>query len=283
MGRIAHVIELAKKNPKKIVLPEAYDERVVEAAKRIRKEKIADLIPVEPSAEGALFSAADMVRRGAADSFVAGATHLSKDVIRTAMQSFGVDRSMGVVSGVFIVEVEDCPYGEDGFFVFADCAVAPLPSPRQLARVALSSGDLLKNLFGKRPKIAFLTYSSHGSGEGESIDRARAALPIVREKRPDFVVDGELQLDAAIIPEVQKRKAPESPLAGQANVLIFPNLDAGNITYKAVERFGKAKAVGPILLGLNKVCSDLSRGCSVDDIVNVVALVSALAHLREKK
>ena len=176
------------------------------------------------------------------------------------------------------MEMEDCPYGEDGFFIFADCGVNPLPSPKQLARVAISSGDLLKSLFNIKPKIAFLTYSSHGSAEGESIDRAREALPMVMEKRPDFVVDGELQLDAAIIPEIQKQKALGSPLEGRANVLIFPNLDAGNIAYKLVQRLANARVVGPLLQGVTRPCSDLSRGCFVEEIIDTVVVTAVRAQ-----
>ncbi len=305
MSRIEQIIERAKKDPKKMILSETDDSRVIEATKKIKQEGIANLLSLASAdtekiaksfyeirkhkgmtedaakktiAEDPLYLAAMMVRLGMADGFVGGATHTTKDVIKAAMQCLGINRSVGVVSGAFLMEVENCPYGENGFFIFADCAVIPLPSAKQLVRIATSSGDLLKNLFGIKPKIAFLTYSSNGSAEGESIDRARAAVPMLREKRPDFIVDGELQLDAAIIPDIQKRKAPDSPLKGRANVLIFPSLDAGNITYKAIERLGTAKAVGPTLLGLNKPCSDLSRGCSVEDIVNTVALTAILAR-----
>lgn len=283
MSKIKELTERAINNPKKIVLPETDDERIREAAKKIKAERIANIVPLEPMSEDPLYSAAMMVHRGAADAFVAGAASMSKDVIKAAMQSLGIDRSAGVISGAFLIEIENCSYGADGFFIFADCAVIPSPSPKQLARIAVSSGDLLKSLFGIKPKIAFLTYSSKGSAEGESVDRARSAVPMVKEKRPDFIVDGELQLDAAIIPDIHKRKAKDSPLKGEANILIFPSLDAGNITYKAIERLGTAKAVGPTLLGLNKPCSDLSRGCSVEDIVNTVALTSALAQQREGK
>lgn len=278
MSKIEYIIEEAKKNPKRIVLPEANDDRVRRAAKEIKKNKIAEIIPIEPLHEDALRSAALMVQRGMADSFVAGASHMTKDVIRAAIQCLGISRSIRVVSGVFLMEIENCTYGADGFFIFADCAVIPLPSANQLVKIAVSSGDLLKRLFNIKPRIAFLTYSSKGSAEGESIGRMREAAVKVKDKRPDFIVDGELQLDAAIIPDIQKRKAPDSSLEGKANVLIFPNLDAANITYKAVERLGRARAIGPVLLGLNKPSSDLSRGCSVDDIVGTVALVSVMAQ-----
>lgn len=300
MSRIDYIIELAKKNPKKIVLPETDDERVVEAAKEIKREGIANLLSIESAdkekmAQGLyglqrhrgmtvesarkaiddpLYAAAMMVHLGMADSFVAGASRPTRDVIRAAIQCLGISRSIGMVFGLFLIEVKNCQYGEGGFFIFADCAVIPVPSAKQLARIALSSGEFMKSFFHIEPRIALLTYSSYGSAEGESIDRAREAVAKIREDKPDLLVDGELQFDAAVIPEIQRRKAPESPLKGRANILIFPSLDAGNITYKAVERLGNARAVGPALMGLNKPSSDLSRGCSVKDIVATVALTS---------
>lgn len=307
MTKIESIIERAKKNPKRIILPEMDDERVQRAAKRITREKIAEI--VDPSkysgideiarnfytlrkhkgiteeeakaiiTQDPLYLAAMMTRMGLADGFVAGAVRITKDVIKTAMHCIDIDRTSGIILGAFLMEVAHSSYGASGLLIFADCAVIPEPSAKQLARIAISSGDLLKALFGIEPKIAFLTYSSNGSAEGESIDRAREAVIKVKEKKPDFIVDGELQLDAAIVPEVCRRKSPDSPLKGEANVLIFPNLDAGNITYKAVERLGGAKAVGPALLGLTRPCSDLSRGCSSDDIVNAVALTAVRAQL----
>lgn len=311
MTKIESLIERAKKNPKRIALPELDDERVRRAAKRITSEKIAELVDPSECSEidkiaknfyelrkhkgitedeaketvvnDPLYLAAMMTRMGIVDGFVAGASHMTKDVIKTAVHCIDIDRSSGIISGAFLMEAERSGYGASGLFVFADCAVIPCPSVKQLARIAISSSDLLKTLFGIEPKIAFLTYSTRGSAEGESIDRAREAVAKVKEKRPDLTVDGELQLDAAIIPEVCRRKSPDSPLKGEANILIFPNLDAGNITYKAVERLGGVKAVGPALLGLTKPCSDLSRGCSADDIVNAVALTVVRAQLATRK
>ncbi len=310
MTKIESLIERAKKNPKRIVLPETDDERVRAAAKRITNEKIAELVSIDTPAKyprideiaqkyyelkkykGITEAKAKetvlndplcfgfmMTRLGIADGIVAGASHMTKDVVRAAIGCLEIDRSLGIVSGAFIMERSGSPCGESGLFIFSDCAVIPIPSAKQLARIAISSGDFLKQLFSVQPKIAFLTYSSKGSAEGESMDRTREAVEKVKEKRPDFLVDGELQFDAAIVPEIAKSKAPDSPLAGEANVLIFPNLDAGNITYKAVERLGRVKAVGPSLLGLTKPASDLSRGCNVDDIVNAVALTVVRAQL----
>ncbi len=313
MTNIESLIARAKKNPKRIVLPEADNERVLKAAKRIRDDKIAELILINPkdSAAGSshideiaqnfyeirkhkgigekeakdiitgdpLYLAAMMTRMGFADGFVAGAARTTKDVIRAAVHCINIDRSAGMVSGALLMEPARVDYAASGLFIFSDCAVIPEPSAKQLAGIAVSAGDFLKALFGIEPKIVFLTYSSKGSAEGPSIDRAREALAKLREKRPDFIADGELQLDAAIVPEVSKWKSPCSSVKGEANILIFPSLDAGNITYKAVERFGGVKAVGPALLGLTKPCSDLSRGCNEDDIVNAVALTAVRAQI----
>ncbi len=310
MTKIESLIERAKKNPKRIVLPETNDERVIKAVKRIVSEKIAETVLIDTPAKYPRIdeiaqkyyelkkhkgiSEADakeavlndplllgfmMTRLGIADGIVAGASHTTRDVIRAAIGCLEIDRSAGIVSGAFIMERADSPYGASGLFIFSDCAVTPIPSAKQLTRIAILSSDFLKQLFGIQPKIAFLTYSSKGSAEGESVDRALEAVEKVKEKRPDLLVDGELQFDAAIVPEIAKSKAPDSPLKGGANVLIFPSLDAGNITYKAVERLGGVKAVGPSLLGFTKPASDLSRGCSTDDIVNTVALTVVRAQL----
>ena len=224
MDVIQSLRDKAKADPQTIVFPEANDDRVTEAVKYIKDEGIAkpllltqDNLDPERQEEFAtffherkqvkgitfeearelmenpLYYGCMMTRFGYADGFVAGADHMSKDVIIAAMKSFGVDRSVGVVSGAFLMEIESCNYGDDGFFIFTDCAVTPMPSAKQLARIAIPGGDLLKKLFGIQPKIALITYSSHGSDEGESIDRVKASLPMIKEKRPDFLVDGELQ------------------------------------------------------------------------------------------
>ncbi len=326
MGKISSLIERAKKDQKRIILPEAGDERVLRAARRIMSENIAKVVLIDdtgaarklsgiaaeiiaPSeysyvdeaaekfyelkkhkgvtkeeARNALLKdplrlAAMLTRLGIADGFVAGAVYTTKDVVCAAISCLEIDRASAVVSGAFLMELADPLFGASGLFVFSDCGVVPAPSAKQLARIAVSAGDLLEKLFGIQPRIAFLTYSSKGSAEGESIDRAREAVEKVREKRPDFIVDGELQFDAAVAPEAARRKSPGSVIKGDANVLIFPDLDAGNITYKAVERLAKAVAVGPALLGFTKPASDLSRGCAANDIVNAVALTAVRAQL----
>lgn len=219
-----------------------------------------------------------LVRKGLADGFVAGANHTTPDVIRAALRCLNIDRSIAVVSGAFLMEVPDSPYGEKGVFVFADCGVNPLPNSRQLAGIAVSSAELFKRLTGKKPVVAFLSYSSKGSAKGELVEKMLEALKKVKEIAPDLIIDGEFQVDSAIVPEVAKIKCPGNDVAGKANVLIFPSLDAGNISYKLVQRLANARAVGPLLTGFMKPASDLSRGCSVEDIVDAVAVTALRAH-----
>ncbi len=219
-----------------------------------------------------------LVRRGIADGFVAGANHTTPSVIRTALRCLNIDKSISIVAGAFLMEVPNSSYGEEGVFVFADCGVNPEPNARQLAGIAVSSARLFKQLVGKQPRVAFLSYSSKGSAEGPNVDKVNDALKRAKEEAPDLVIDGELQVDSAIVPEVAKIKCPQSEVAGKANVLIFPNLDAGNISYKLVQRLANTRAVGPLLLGFTKPASDLSRGCSVEDIVDAVAVTSVRAE-----
>lgn len=215
-----------------------------------------------------------LVKEGAADGFVAGASHTTPDVIRAALRCLSIDREIGVVSGAFLMEVPNCPYGENGTFIYADCGVNPLPNARQLAGIAVSSATLFQKLVGKRPVVAFLSYSSKGSAEGELVDKMREAVNKAKELAPDLLIDGEFQADSAIVPEVAKIKCGDNPVAGKANVLIFPNLDSGNISYKLTQRLANARAVGPLLQGFRKPCSDLSRGCSAEDIVDAVAVTA---------
>ncbi|KJJ84304.1 phosphotransacetylase [Candidatus Omnitrophus magneticus] len=232
-------------------------------------EKILKEMPV--------FFGAMMVNAGLMDGFVAGASTTTANVARGAIQCLKIDKAVGTISSAFIMEVENSNYGENGLFIFADCGIIPLPSVRQLAGIAISSSDLFYKLFGVKARTALLSYSTKGSAESETINIIRGALEEVKQKRPDIMVDGELQLDAAIVPEVAKIKCPESVIAGKANVLIFPNLEAGNIGYKIVQRLANARAVGPIMLGLEKPCSDLSRGCDWEDIVDAVTITSLRA------
>ncbi len=218
--------------------------------------------------------AAMLVRRGLADGFVAGASHTTPDVIRAALRCVQVDKKIGVIAGAFIMEVPHSPYGESGVFVFADCGVNPEPNARQLAGIAVLSANLFRQIVGATPKVAFLSYSSKGSAEGPLVVKVKEAVAKARDMSPDILVDGEFQVDSAIVPEVAKIKCGTSPVAGKANVLIFPDLNSGNIAYKLTQRLANARAVGPLLMGFTRPASDLSRGCNADDIVDAVAITA---------
>lgn len=215
-----------------------------------------------------------LVRRGFADGFVAGANHTTPDVIRAALRCMQIDRSVGVVSGAFLIEVPGSRFGENGAFIYADCGVNPEPNARQLSGIAVSSAELFRKLLGKEPKVAFLSYSSQGSAQGPLVEKVKEAVSRAREMSPGLLVDGEFQADSAIVPDVARMKCSSSPVAGFANVLIFPDLNSGNICYKLTQRLANARAVGPLLTGFTKPCSDLSRGCYAEDIVDAVAITS---------
>jgi len=330
------LLDKAKKDPRRIVLPEGDEPRVLLAAQIAAKEKIAipiilgnklqvekiakinllslkDIEIIEPEKfpdlkriAGALYElrknkdfqkedeakefilkelvyfGALMTRLGMADGFVAGASHTTSSVARAAIHCMEIDPNIKIVSSSFIMELENCPYGENGLFIFADCGIVPNPNAEQLAGIAISSSNMMKNLFNITPRVALLSYSTKGSAKGESVDKVVKALEIVRGKAKGLIIDGEFQLDAAIIPEVARIKLSDNPVAGKANVLVFPNLDAGNICYKMVQRLGKARAVGPLLQGLTKPASDLSRGCSVEDIVDTIAATVVRAQHADK-
>ncbi|MGB9678983.1 MAG: phosphate acetyltransferase [Thermoanaerobacteraceae bacterium] len=219
-----------------------------------------------------------MVKMGDADGMVSGAIHATADVFRPAFQIVKTAPNVKVVSSALIMEVPDCTFGSDGVFVFADCAVNPNPNEEELAAIAIASAHTARVLAGIDPKIAMLSFSTKGSAAHELVDKVKNATKIAKELAPDLLIDGELQLDAAIVKEVGELKAPGSPVAGKANVLIFPDLQSGNIGYKLVQRLAKANAIGPISQGMGKPINDLSRGCSVDDIVNVIAITSVQAE-----
>jgi len=241
--------------------------------KGVTPEQAKDILTGNPVFYGAM-----MTRMGMADGFVAGANHTTGDVARAAIQCIKIEKEIGTVSSSFVMELENCPFGENGLFVYGDCAIIPYPSSRQLSGIAIASAGLFRKLFGIEPRVALLSYSTKGSAEGESIDKVREAFEKVRAKKPDLMIDGELQIDSALVPEIAGMKCKGSDVAGKANVLIFPNLDAGNISYKLTQRLGGARAVGPILQGLEKPCSDLSRGCSWEDVVDVTAVVATLSQ-----
>lgn len=223
-----------------------------------------------------LFYGAMMVRRDLVDASVAGAQSTTGDVLRAAIQVIGLAKGINTVSSSFIMTVPEYRGVQNKVFMFADCAVLPNPTAEQLASIAVSTANTLVNLIGEEPRIAMLSFSTKGSASHADVDKVLAALDILRKTHPELKVDGEFQLDAAIVPEIARKKAPGSVIAGDANVLIFPDLDAGNIGYKLTQRLANATATGPIIQGLAKPANDLSRGCSVDDIVDVVAIATLL-------
>jgi len=310
MDIITKLRDMAKADLKTVVLPEYDDKRVLEAARIIEGEGIAKVLLLtrekmdavireryiaeflelhkahkdldEPTVrklfEDTLYYAAMMTREGEVDGLVAGANHTTPDMARASIRCLGIDERITIVSSCFIMAVPNCVYGDNGTFLFADCGIIPEPNSRQLACVALSAAELVSKVLHLEPRIAFLSYSTKGSSKAKSVDRIAEALQQLKGLAPDLLADGELQVDAAIVPEVAHIKYPNSPVGGRANVLIFPNLEAGNIGYKLVQRLGQARAVGPLFLGLKKPASDLSRGCLVEDVVDCVAVTAIRAQ-----
>ncbi|MDD4907930.1 MAG: phosphate acetyltransferase [Candidatus Omnitrophica bacterium] len=309
MDTISMIRRKAASDLKTIALPEMEDERTLEAARILEKEKIVKVVFVDAGkvageekekyaqqyyelrkAKGMtieqarqvmqdpLYIAEMMARNGVVDGCVAGASHTTADVARAAIHCLGINERFGIAASCFIMAVPDCEYGDNGTFVFADCGIIPDPNPRQLGCIAVASAELAKKVLGLTPRVAFLSYSTRGSSAGRLVDKVKEALALARQMQPDLLVDGELQVDAAIIPEVTQIKYPDSPIQGRANVLIFPDLNSGNISYKLVQRLAKARALGPLIMGLNKPCSDLSRGCTVDDIVDCAAVTAIRAQ-----
>jgi phosphate acetyltransferase len=238
----------------------------------LRKNKGIDFEKARETMKNNLFFGAMMVREGMADGFVGGSASPTADVLRAGIHCVGMPEGISIVSSFFLMVLPDKVYA------FADCAVVPNPTEEQLADIAISTADNFSKLVGEEPLVAMLSFSTKGSAEHEMVDKVRNATQIVKKKRPDLKVDGELQFDAAVVEKVGKSKAPGSEIAGRANVLIFPDLNAGNIGYKIAQRLGGAEAIGPIVQGLRKPIFDLSRGCSVDDIVNTAAIACLMAE-----
>ncbi len=329
MGFIDKIKSRAKKDIKKIVLPESMDIRTLQAADEIIEEGIAELVVIgnpdkirkldanfrfneieviDPDTselteelidkfvelrkekgmtyeegyrllhEDYMYFACMLVKLGMADGVVSGACHSSSNTLRPALQIIKTAPNTMLVSAFFLMIVPNCEYGENGTFVFADCGLEQNPTSEKLAAIASSSAKTFKLLVEKEPIVAMLSHSTMGSAKHADVDKVVEAVKIANKEHPEYLIEGELQLDAAIIPEIAKSKAPNSKIAGRANVLVFPDLDAGNIGYKLVERLAKAEAYGPITQGIAAPINDLSRGCSADDIVGVVAITAVQAQ-----
>ena len=253
-------------------------EKYINAFYELRKAKGVTMEKAEKIVRDPLYFSTMMVKLDDADGMVSGAVHTTGDLLRPGLQIIKTAPGVSCVSSFFIMEVPNSPYGENGLLFFADCAVNPMPNEDMLASIAIATADNAKLLSKIDPKVAMLSFSTMGSADHEVVDKVRNATLKAKELRPDLDIDGELQLDAAIVPKVAKQKAPESKVAGNANVLVFPDLQAGNIGYKLVQRFANAEAIGPVCQGFAKPINDLSRGCSSEDIVNVVALTAVQAQ-----
>jgi phosphate acetyltransferase len=272
--KLALEYNLSNISKAKIVDPATHEKReeYIEILMELRKKKGLTREQAETLMNDPLYVAAMMVKKGDADGEVAGADNATGEVLRPAFQIVKTKPGISVVSGAFFMILKDKTFGENGIMVFADCAVHPNPTAEELAEIAVETGVTTKAIGGFEPKIAILSFSTKGSAKHEMVDKVIKATRIAKQKAPDMMIDGELQADAAIIPAIGQKKAKGSEIAGQANVLVFPTLETGNITYKLVQRLAGAEAVGPVLQGMAAPINDLSRGCSIDDIVSLVAI-----------
>ena len=257
-------------------LRDSYAQALVE----IRKKKGLTLEQAYQLLDNELYFGVMMVKQGDCDGMTSGACHSTGDVLRPALQILKCAPGQSMVSSFFEIAIPNCPFGENGTFFFADCGLNTYPDADGLATIAIQTAQSWKTLMGTEPKVAMLSYSSMGSADDEHTQLVRSAVALAHEKAPDLCLDGELQFDAAVVPSVAASKAPGSQVAGSANVLVFPNLDAGNIGYKIAQRLGMGEAIGPVLQGIAAPVNDLSRGCSASDIVGMVALTARQAQVR---
>ncbi len=252
---------------------EAYAEKFAE----LRAKKGVTIEQARETVKDPLYYGNMMVKMGEADGMVAGAVNSSANVIRPALQILKTAPGTKLVSAFFIMVVPNCEYGNNGTFIFADCGLNQDPNADEVSEIAISSAASYKQLIGDEPKVAMLSYSTYGSAKSDLVTKMQEATRLAKEKAPELALDGELQLDAAIVDTVAQQKAPSSKVAGAANVLVFPNLDAGNIGYKLTQRLAKAEAYGPVLQGIAAPVNDLSRGCTAEDIAGVVAITAIQA------